>query len=104
MTVVPPGDTSGMRAMWNHTVIAETDDTVLVEGHHYFAAGSLRGQFFRASRRHSICGWKGRASYYTVEVDGEVAPDAAWFYPHPLPFARRVKNRVAFGRGVVVVT
>ena len=91
-----------VRAVWNGRVIAETDDTVVVEGNHYFPAGSLRREFFTASRSHTLCPWNGIASYYTVTVDGVSNPDAAWFYPHPAPLARKVKNRVTFWRGIDV--
>jgi uncharacterized protein (DUF427 family) len=89
-----------VRAVWNGQVIAESDDTVVVEGNHYFPAESLHREYFSASGTHTVCPWKGRASYYTVTVDGVANPDAAWFYPHPSPLARKVRNRVAFWRGV----
>jgi uncharacterized protein (DUF427 family) len=91
-----------VRAVWNGAVLAESDDTVVVEGNHYFPPESLRRQYFTASTAHSICPWKGVASYYTVTVGGLSNPDAAWFYPHPSPLARKIKNRVAFWRGVRV--
>jgi uncharacterized protein (DUF427 family) len=91
-----------VRAVWNGTVIAESDDTVVVEGNHYFPAGALRREYFSDSSTRTVCPWKGLASYYTVTVDGVSNPDAAWFYPHPSPLARKVKNRVAFWRGVQV--
>ncbi len=91
-----------IRAVWNGQVIAESDDTVVVEGNHYFPAESLRPEFFSDSRTRSVCPWKGVASYYTVTVDGVANPDAAWSYPHPTPLARKVKNRVAFWHGVDV--
>jgi uncharacterized protein (DUF427 family) len=91
-----------VRAVWNGTVIAESDDTVVVEGNHYFPADSLRWEYFTGSGTHTVCPWKGIASYYTLTVDGVANPDAAWFYPHPGPLARKVCNRVAFWRGVEV--
>lgn len=91
------------QAVWNGAVLAESDDTVVVEGHHYFPANSLRPEFFRRSRLRTLCYWKGLASYYTVTVDGEVNKHAAWFYPHPSPLARRIKNRVAFWYDVAIV-
>jgi uncharacterized protein (DUF427 family) len=91
-----------VRATWNGQIIAESDDTVVVEGNHYFPAESLRREYFSRSRGHSLCPWKGLASYYTVTVDGVTNPGAAWYYPHPSPLARKVKNRVAFWRGVDV--
>jgi uncharacterized protein (DUF427 family) len=91
-----------VRAVWNGTVLAESDDTVVVEGNHYFPPESLRRQYLAAGRTHSVCPWKGVASYYTVTVGGLSNPDAAWFYAHPSPLARKIKNRVAFWRGVQV--
>jgi uncharacterized protein (DUF427 family) len=91
-----------VRAVWNGTVLAESDDTVVVEGNHYFPPESLRRQYVPASRTHSVCPWKGVASYYTITVGGLRNPDAAWFYAHPSPLARKIKNRVAFWRGVQV--
>lgn len=92
-----------VRAIWNGVVLAESDDTVVVEGNHYFPPESLRREYLIRSRSRTICPWKGVASYYTVSVDGVVNPDAAWFYPHPTPLARKVKDRVAFWRGVELV-
>ena len=89
-----------MRAIWNEAVLADSDDTVVVEGNHYFPEESLSKEFFRESSHHSICFWKGVASYYTVEVDGERNENAAWYYPKPSPLARKVKGRVAFWKGV----
>ncbi len=85
-----------MQAMFNGQVIATSDDTVVVEGNHYFPLDSVRPEVLRASRTKSLCPWKGVASYYTVEVGGITGPDAAWTYRHPSPLARRIKNRVAF--------
>ena len=88
------------KAMWNGVVLAESDDTVVVEGNHYFPESSLDKRYFEESSHHSICPWKGIASYYTVKVDGQRNEDAAWYYPKPLLPARKVKNRVAFWHGV----
>lgn len=85
-----------MQAVWNGSVVAESDDTVVVEGNHYFPEGSLRMQYIRRSAWKSLCYWKGVASYYHVTVDGQVNRNAAWRYLHPSPLARKVKNRVAF--------
>jgi uncharacterized protein (DUF427 family) len=90
------------RAVWNCTVLAESDRTVLVEGNHYFPPESLCREFFRPSSTHSICGWKGTASYYDVEVGGAVNKDAAWYYPSPRPEAAHIKGHVAFWNGVQV--
>ena len=91
-----------MKAIWNGEVIAETDDTVIVEGNHYFAGSSLRKEFFSASEKKSICPWKGEASYYDIEVDGRRNEGAAWYYPAPKEGARMIEGHVAFWRGVTV--
>lgn len=83
-------------------MIAESDDTVVVENNHYFPMDSVRAEFLRPSERHSICPWKGTASYYTLEVDGQVNRDAAWYYPQPKRAAEAVTDRVAFWNGVTV--
>lgn len=92
-----------MKAIWNDTVIAEADDTVVVEGNHYFPESTLRKEYLRPSTHHSICFWKGRASYYDIVVDGQVNRNAAWYYPQPSPAAAKIKDRVAFWHGVRVV-
>ena len=92
-----------VKAVWNGTVLAESDDTVVVEGNHYFPAGSLNRAYIKPSDKHTVCPWKGLASYYTVVVDGQENPDAVWYYPDPKPAAADVKDRVAFWRGVEVV-
>ncbi|GAB3213181.1 DUF427 domain-containing protein [Nocardia tengchongensis] len=91
-----------MRAIWNGTVIAEAATTVEVEGNQYFPVESLKSEYFRESAKHTVCPWKGIASYYTVTVEGAENPDAAWYYPHPSPLARKIKNHVAFWHGVTV--
>ena len=92
-----------MKAVWNGAVLARSDDTVVVEGNHYFPVDSLDTSYLVESRKHTVCPWKGVASYYTVVVDGKENRDAAWCYPHPSPLARKVRGRVAFWRGVEVV-
>ncbi|MET4568661.1 DUF427 domain-containing protein [Rhodanobacter soli] len=92
-----------MRAMWNDTVLAESDDTVVVEGNHYFPADSLRREHFRDSDHHSVCPWKGTASYYDLVVGDAINPQAAWYYPQPNDAAAQIKDRVAFWHGVEVV-
>jgi uncharacterized protein (DUF427 family) len=92
-----------MQAIWNGTVVAESDDTVVVEGNHYFPPESLKQACFRPSTRTSVCGWKGTANYYDVVVDGQENPGAAWFYPDPKSAADNIRGRVAFWRGVKVV-
>jgi uncharacterized protein (DUF427 family) len=91
-----------MRATWNGATIAESDDTVVVEGNHYFPADSLDRSLLRESDTHTVCPWKGTASYYTIVVDGAENVDAAWYYPEPKDAARQIAGRVAFWRGVVV--
>lgn len=91
-----------MRAIWNGAVLAESDDTVVVEGNHYFPAESLSREYFVPSGTHTTCPWKGEASYYTVQVGGQQNPDAAWFYPDPKDAARQIRGRVAFWKGVQV--
>ena len=91
-----------MRAVWKGAVLAESDDTVVVEGNHYFPADSLKGEHFRPSATHTTCGWKGVASYYDVVVGEAVNRDAAWYYPETLPAAKSVEGRVAFWKGVKV--
>jgi len=91
-----------VKAIWKDRVLAESDDTVVVEGNHYFPAGSLDMELFAASATKSVCAWKGEASYYDVVVDGAVNADAAWFYPDPKPAAAEIRGRIAFWRGVTV--
>ncbi|HEY3821024.1 MAG TPA: DUF427 domain-containing protein [Polyangiaceae bacterium] len=91
-----------MKATWGGAVLAESDDTVVVEGNHYFPAEALRREHFRATQTHTTCGWKGVASYYDVLVDGKVNADAAWYYPEPKEAARSITGRVAFWKGVKV--
>ena len=92
-----------MQALWNATVIAESDDTVVVEGNHYFPPASIRTEYFKPSATTSVCPWKGTASYYTLDVDGQQNPDAAWYYPETKPAADEIKGRVAFWKGVQVI-
>ena len=91
-----------MQAVFNGTVIAESDDTIVVEGNHYFPADSLQREFVEPSATHTVCGWKGTASYYDVHVDGKTAKDGVWYYPDPSVMARKVRDRVAFWKGVEV--
>jgi uncharacterized protein (DUF427 family) len=91
-----------MKAIWNGTVLAESNDTVVVEGNHYFPAEALRREHFRPTATHTTCGWKGVASYYDILVDGKVNEDAAWFYPEPKEAAKSITGLVAFWKGVKV--
>lgn len=89
-------------AVWNGTVVAHSDDTVIVEGNHYFPRSSVVEGYLRPSETHSTCPWKGEASYLSLEVNGVVNPDAAWYYPAPKPAAAEITDRVAFWKGVEV--
>ena len=91
-----------MKAVWNGAIIAESDDTIVVEGNQYFPPDSIDKQYFKPSDSHTICSWKGEASYYNVEVNDKVNKDAAWYYPSPKDAAQNIKNYVAFWKGVVV--
>ena len=94
---------TAMKAIWNGTVLAESDATIEVEGNQYFPAEALDPQYFSPSQRHTVCSWKGTASYFHVTVDGVQNADAAWTYPQPLPAAENITDYVAFWRGVEVV-
>ena len=91
-----------MKATWNGATLAESDETVLIEGNHYFPPSSLNRAYFCASEKRTTCGWKGEASYHDLRVDGHVNQDAAWFYPEPKDAAANIKGHVAFWKGVVV--
>ena len=90
------------RAIWNGTVIAESDRCVVVEGNQYFPAEAVNREFLRGSDTHTVCGWKGTASYHDVVVDGEINKDAAWYYPNPKSAAGNIKGYIAFWKGVKV--
>ncbi len=91
-----------MKATWNDVVLAESDKTVVVEGNHYFPPDTIKGEYFQKSDTHTICGWKGEASYYDVVVNGHINKDAAWYYPETKPAADEIRGYVAFWRGVKV--
>jgi uncharacterized protein (DUF427 family) len=91
-----------MKAIWKDKVIAESDDTVVVEGNHYFPIDSANRELLRDSDSHTFCPWKGTASYYDVVVDGAVNSDGAWYYPEPKDAAKEIRGRIAFWRGVRV--
>ena len=91
-----------MKAIWNNQVLATSDQTVVVEGNHYFPTNALNKAFFQASTKQTTCPWKGVAHYYDVSVDGKVNEAAAWFYPTPKPEASQIANHVAFWKGVTV--
>ena len=91
-----------MKAIWNGQVIAESDQTVVVESNHYFPESAINKEYFKASDSTTHCPWKGDAHYYSVVVDGEQNTDAAWFYPEPKEAAKEITGMVAFWRGVEV--
>jgi len=91
-----------MKAVWKNTVIAESDATVMVEGNHYFPESSVNRNFISFSNHKTSCAWKGQASYYSLIVDGDVNPDAAWYYAEPKEAAANIKGYVAFWKGVTV--
>ena len=92
-----------MKVIWKENVIAESDDTTVVEGNHYFPLDSVNGSYLRPSDKTSICPWKGTANYYTLNVDGVENIDAAWYYANPKDAAKQIAGRVAFWGGVQVV-
>lgn len=91
------------KAVWNGAVLADSNSTVMVEGNHYFPPESVNRNYFSESQSHTICPWKGVASYYNLKVDGMENYDAAWYYPEPSQAARSIKNYVAFWRGVQIL-
>jgi uncharacterized protein (DUF427 family) len=91
-----------MKAIWNGVTIAESDATVVVEGNHYFPADSVRRELLRPSETHTVCGWKGTASYYDVVAGEKVNKDAAWYYPEPKPAASEIAGYLAFWKGVEI--
>lgn len=92
-----------MKAIWNETVLAESEDTVVVEGNHYFPPDSIKQAFFSPSDLHTVCPWKGKASYYDLEVAGQRLENAAWYYPDASEKAQKIEHYVAFGGKVKVV-
>jgi len=91
-----------MKAIWNGAILAESDDTIVVEGNHYFPEDSINKEYFQPSATNTVCGWKGTASYYDAVANGATNKDAAWFYPAAKPEAKEIENRVAFWKGVEV--
>ena len=92
-----------MKALWNGEIIAQSDETIVIENNHYFPQDAIIKEFFAPSSKHTHCPWKGEASYYDVVVNGTVNSDAAWFYPEPKEAAAEIKNHIAFWKGVEVV-
>ena len=91
-----------MKAVWNDTVIAESDDTIVVENNHYFPKEAVKAEYLQSSDTHTTCPWKGEASYYSLQVDGKINNDAAWYYPHPKDAAKNIENYIAFWKGVTI--
>ena len=91
-----------MKAILNGQVIAESDSTIKIEGNHYFPKNTIKAAFFKETPTQTICPWKGKASYYSIEVNGAVNEDAAWYYPDPKEAAVQIKNHVAFWKGVEI--
>ncbi len=92
-----------MKAIWNNEIIAQSDDTVVIEGNHYFPPLAIKKEFFSESNTHTICPWKGTASYYHLQVNGQQNKDAAWYYPEVSEQAKAIKGYIAFWKGVEVV-
>ena len=92
-----------MKAIWNGQVIAESDAVLEFDNNHYFPPEALKRDFFQPSATNTVCGWKGTASYHSVVVGGETNPDAAWYYPAPLEAAAKIKDHIAFWKGIQVV-
>ena len=90
------------KAIWEGAVLAESDRCVEVEGNHYFPPADVKKEHLKPSATHTVCPWKGTASYYNVEANGKKNPDAAWFYPEPKPAAHQIKGYVAFWKSVKV--
>jgi uncharacterized protein (DUF427 family) len=91
-----------VKAIWNGTVLAESNSTEVVEGNQYFPPDSVKREYFKDSSTHSVCPWKGTASYYTVDVNGKQNPDAAWYYPQAKDAAKNIEGYIAFWKGVEV--
>ncbi|HEX9879671.1 MAG TPA: DUF427 domain-containing protein [Candidatus Binatia bacterium] len=91
-----------MKAIWENAVLAESDQTVSIEGNRYFPPISVKKEYFRESDKHTTCPWKGKASYYHIDVGGKTNEDAAWYYPEPKVAAKSIKDHIAFWRGVKV--
>ena len=92
-----------MKAIWKNVILAESNATIVVEGNHYFPPDSINKNYFKDSNSHTICPWKGLASYYNLMVGDNVNQDAAWYYPDPKAAAKNIKNYIAFWKGVKVV-
>jgi uncharacterized protein (DUF427 family) len=92
-----------MKAVWNEKVIADSDQTLIIEGNHYFPPDSVNPEYLRGSSTTTVCPWKGTARYYDLVVEGRTNPDAAWYYPDPKDAAQQIRGRIAFWKGVQVI-
>ncbi len=92
-----------MQALWNDTVIAESNDTIVIEGNHYFPPESVKKEYFQESQYHTTCPWKGEASYFDLVVNGKHNENAVWYYPNPKDAAAPIKGYFAFWKGVKIV-
>lgn len=92
-----------VKAIWNGHVLTESDRTILVEGNHYFPPDSVNRRYLVESQSHTVCPWKGAASYYDIQADGQVNPGAAWYYSDPSKAAEKIRGHIAFWRGVKIV-
>jgi uncharacterized protein (DUF427 family) len=91
------------QAKWQDVILAESNDTIVIEGNHYFPPDSLDRQYFLDSNTNTTCSWKGEASYYTIKVGDQVNPDAAWYYPDPKEAAAEIRDYVAFWNGIEII-
>lgn len=91
-----------MKAIWNGVVVAESNETVVIEGNHYFPPSTINKEYFTSTDTHTVCPWKGTASYYSLVVNGETNEDAAWYYPEVSSMASKIKGYIAFWKGVKV--
>ncbi|MEQ8550591.1 MAG: DUF427 domain-containing protein [Cyclobacteriaceae bacterium] len=91
-----------MKAYWNDELIAESKETVIIEGNHYFPESAIKRGFFKESKKHTVCPWKGTANYYTISVNGKENTDAAWYYPNANELAKNIEGHVAFWKGVEI--
>lgn len=91
-----------MKAIWNNQIIAESNETIIIENNHYFPSDSIKAELFVESNTHTTCPWKGEASYKSINVNGEINKDAAWYYPNPKDAAKEIKGYFAFWKGVKI--
>ena len=92
-----------MKAIWNNQLLAESDDTIIIEGNHYFPKESINKNYFQESDTNTVCPWKGTASYFDINVDGDINSDAAWHYPKVSDLAKGIEGRIAFWKGVEII-